>query len=95
VYLAPPTGGTTDDTPTAATRNTPVSRQSTRDSREGSRSATPTPPSCRSTEEKKQGDAEFMAIAMAAAQDAGFNPGLVLGEAVTATPEATKPLYTC
>jgi len=32
-----------------------------------------------------------MAIAMAAAQDAGFNPGLVLGEAITSTPEATKP----
>jgi len=88
VYLAPPTGGTTDDTPTAAT---PVSRQSTRDSREGSRSATPTPPSRRSTEEMKQEDEEFMAISMAAAQDAGFNPGLVLGEAITSTPEATKP----
>jgi len=88
VCLAPPTGGTTDDTPTAAT---PVSRQSTRDSREGSRSTTPTPPSRRSTEEMKQEDEEFMAIAMAAAQDAGFNPGLVLGEAITSTPEATKP----
>jgi len=90
-FATPPTGGTLDNTPTATTRNTPVSRQNAPGSREGSRSVTPTPPSRRSTEEKKQGDAEFTAIAMAAAEDAGFNPGLVLGEAITATPEATKP----
>ena len=28
---------------------------------------------------------------MAVAEDAGFNLGLVLGEVVTTTPEATKP----
>ncbi|KAG0639028.1 hypothetical protein HOY80DRAFT_886937, partial [Tuber brumale] len=91
VYVALPTGGTMDNTPTATTCNTPVSRQNAQDSREGSRSVTPTPPSRRFTEERKQEDREFTAIAMAAAEDAGFNPGLVLGEAITATPEATKP----
>ena len=91
MYLAPPTVGTTNDPPTATTRNAPVSRQSTQGSREGSRSVTPTLPSRKSTEEKKQEDAEFRAIAMAAVEDAGFNPGLVLGEVVTTTPEATKP----
>jgi len=89
-FATPPTGGTLDNTPTATTRNTPVSRQNAPGSREGSRSVTPTPPSRRSTEERKQGDAEFMAITMAAAEDAGFNPGIVLGEAITATPEATR-----
>ncbi|PUU79587.1 hypothetical protein B9Z19DRAFT_813272 [Tuber borchii] len=90
-FATPPTGGTMDNTPTATTRNTPVSRQNAPGSREGSRSVTPRPPSRKSTEEKKQEDREFTAIAMAAAEDAGFNPGLVLSETITATPEATKP----
>jgi len=80
-----------DNTPTATTRNTPVSRQNAPGSREGSRSVTPRPPSRKSTEEKKQENAEFTAAAMAAAEQAGFDPGLVLGEMITATPEATKP----
>ena len=80
-----------DNTPTATTRNTPVSRQNAPGSREGSRSVTPRPSSRKSTEEKKQEDAQFKAITMAALEDAGFNPGLVLGETITATPEATKP----
>ncbi|PWW77365.1 hypothetical protein C7212DRAFT_174992, partial [Tuber magnatum] len=90
-FATPPTGGTMDNTPTATTRNTPVSRQHAQGSREGSRSVTPTPPSRRSTEEKKQENAQFTAIAVAAAEAAGFNSGLVLGQAITATPEATKP----
>ena len=80
-----------DNTPTATTRNTPVSRQNAPGSREGSRSVTPRPPSRKSTEEKKQEHAELTAAAIAAAEQAGFDPGLVLGEMITATPEATKP----